>query len=311
MKAFDLRNVVLHEESKKTIANRAGSRTPKFMVYPMLEPVILEMAKLKPTWQFQAGGISRAAEDEDTVTFSFAAFTVVEDGETLGTIMREYTRRDYHIVIDNDRITAARERGRGYATTDAKKAITRIKKTFGRRSATERLSKASEAASTYIYNAEQRHRSKHSEHYSTFKAAAYEYVLGVGMAHFMEHVKSLPPSQCDKIMQAKEKADATYSDMTILEDMRARLGTDKSALIVRDMDKYIVRIGDKVELHDDNSLPVSLRGNLGMLKLVDKEHFIEGAGCRVSEEVFVVLIDPEDADNNNNDSSPNNVTEGE
>jgi hypothetical protein len=69
------------------------------------------------------------------------------------------------------------------------------------------------------------------------------------------------------------------------------------------MGQYIVRVGDNVQLYDDNTLPVEMRGKLGLLKLVEKEHFIDSAGCRVSEDVFVVVLDEE--------ASPNNVNQGE
>jgi hypothetical protein len=52
-------------------------------------------------------------------------------------------------------------------------------------------------------------------------------------------------------------------------------------------------VGDDVQLYDDNSLPETMRGKLGMLKLVDAEYFIENVGCRVNDEVFVVLMDEE------------------
>jgi hypothetical protein len=63
--------------------------------------------------------------------------------------------------------------------------------------------------------------------------------------------------------------------------------------VVKDGGKYLVKVGDDVQLYDDNSLPEIMRGRLGMLKLVEAEYFIEGVGCRVNDEVFVVLMDEE------------------
>jgi hypothetical protein len=44
------------------------------------------------------------------------------------------------------------------------------------------------------------------------------------------------------------------------------------------------------------TLPVELRGKLGMLKLVDNEAMVTGIGCRVSNEIFVLLMEEENND---------------
>jgi hypothetical protein len=65
----------------------------------------------------------------------------------------------------------------------------------------------------------------------------------------------------------------------------------KTALVVKDLGKYLVKIGDNVELYDDNTLPVDMRMKLGMLKLVNDEQYITDIGCKVSSEIFVLLVD--------------------
>jgi hypothetical protein len=53
----------------------------------------------------------------------------------------------------------------------------------------------------------------------------------------------------------------------------------------------MVKIGQDVQIYDDNTLPESMRGKLGMLKLVEAEHFISSVGCRINDEIFVVLTE--------------------
>ena len=52
-----------------------------------------------------------------------------------------------------------------------------------------------------------------------------------------------------------------------------------------------MRIGDNVELYDDNSLPLDVRMKMGMLKLVQDEEYLTDVGCRVTSEIFVLLVD--------------------
>ena len=61
--------------------------------------------------------------------------------------------------------------------------------------------------------------------------------------------------------------------------------------MVRDGNEYIVRQGNEVKVYNDESLPFEVRSKLGMLKLVDKGQMISDVGCKVDAEVFVVIPD--------------------
>lgn len=308
MRAMDLANVSMDNKTKEHINACASRQTPPVQVasvqaHRMLDEVICTMATLKPTWRFI--GSSSIVVRTEPLEYALCSFTVTEDGEELGTVMREYFGRsnEYKLVVSNSRIMTGRQRGRGYTTDDPKKAITKIKRTFGRKSVKERLAEASDKAGNYLSTAVSDHNYKYSDAQRLVINAARNWVMGDGFEKFMAYVhESMPEQKKAELLASNQKAEHLKAEMSILEDIRNRLGTQKSALIVRDMDQYIVRVGDNVQLHDDNTLPVQLRGKLGMLKLVDKEHFVEGAGSRVTDEVFVVLVD---------EDIPNNVSEGE
>lgn len=309
MKAMDLANVSMDNETKERINAYASRQTPPVQVssvqaHQMLDEVIRTMATLKPSWRFI--GSESIVMRSEPLEYALCSFTVTEDGEELGTVMREYVGRGHHgykLVVSNSRIMTGRQRGRGYTTDDPKKAITKIKRTFGRKSAKERLDDADTKARNYLHSAVIDHNHKHTDANRIVVSTARDWVMGAGFEKFMAYVhESMPEQKRAELIASKVKAEHFKAEMSILEDIRNRLGTQKSALIVRDMDQYIVRVGDNVQLHDDNTLPVQLRGKLGMLKLVDKEHFVEGAGSRVTDEVFVVLVD---------EDIPNNVSEGE
>lgn len=298
MLSVDLKNVVIDDDTKKRIATRTPiGGTAVVRTLPLLESVIKPLALLKPTWTFVATNVQYVSSHENV--FHLDGFDVFEGGEVLGHIRKEYARRDYKIHVSNERIARKRERGTGYSTEDPKKAIARIKKEFGRMTTTERINKAAEAASQYAYYAAAKHEQKLRPHSQALKEAALAYVSGPGFDTFLQYLKENEPHKHDLIVNAKAQHDNLRADMSVLEGIRDSLGSSKSALIVRDFEQYIVRIGDTVTLYDDNTLPVHLRGKLGLLKLVEKEHFVSGAGCRVSEEVFVVLVEDEATDSNN------------
>lgn len=293
MKAIELNNVKVGEATSKDIQGRlhAGEQAV-ISVHPQLEDVIRELAVLKPMWTFTGFDERRMSVVDGMVPFWISAFSVHEEGEVLGTITREYTRRDYHIVISNQRIKAGRERGKGYSTLDPKKAIAKVKQTFSRKKLTERLDEALAQTSDYIWAAVSKHANKHSDAKRRVANEAHDWVMGAGFNTFMAWAgTNMPAPKFNELTETVEKSTRYKAEMTVLEDMRSRIGTKKSALVVRDLDQYIVRIADSVQLYDDVTLPVSMRGRLGMLKLVEKEHFVEGAGCRVSDTVFLVILD--------------------
>ena len=81
--------------------------------------------------------------------------------------------------------------------------------------------------------------------------------------------------------------------MKTIERVQEDFSKNKTALVVKDTGKYLVKIGDKVDLYDDNTLPVDMRMKMGMLKLVEDEQYITDVGCKVTSEVFVLLVDKE------------------
>jgi hypothetical protein len=86
------------------------------------------------------------------------------------------------------------------------------------------------------------------------------------------------------------------ADMVTIQETTKAFQNQKTALVVLEGGKYIVKIRDNVQLYDDMTLPVELRGKLGMLKLVDNEAMVTGIGCRVSNEIFVLLMEEENND---------------
>lgn len=293
IKATQLRNVILSDDAKETIAKRTPAGfVSEYHLHQKLEPVIGEIAQLHPTWTFTAVSAIRDTQEDGIQNFKLMGFSVQADSEVLGTIAvdrggKNYT---YKILINCPRIQAARQRSGGYATEDSKKAIAKVKKMFNPMTATERVRKGSESAADYIQSAVYRHRSEVDKVRRTVHVAAQNYVRGPGFEQFMLYVTTqMDEGERAKVLCAKNTDAVLTDELAVLENLRDQLGTDKSVLVVRDMDKYIVRVGDNLELYDDNTLPAELRGKLGMLKLVDKEHFVSGAGCRVTDDVFVLV----------------------
>jgi hypothetical protein len=124
------------------------------------------------------------------------------------------------------------------------------------------------------------------------KAEMLAWVENNGYQTFMEFIeKEALLATKKKVLHAEEKIELLDTEMRTIERVQEEFTKSKTALVVKDLGKYLVKIGDNVELYDDNTLPVDMRMKLGMLKLVNDEQYITDIGCKVTSEIFVLLVD--------------------
>ena len=256
-------------------------------VHGLIDPVICRLATLNPLWTFRVTDTTTKFGGDKVAL----VFDVLEQGEKLGTIARNYRGGSHVIGISNDRIAKGRARGNTYNTTDADKAILKAKKMFYRLKPDERIAQATKDALLVMNEqAWNRDRSK-SQYENTIRKAALDYFHGDGFAHFMAYVKTQPPSVNAPILKAVEDIDRLKAEMLTIATVRDRFDKQETALVIKDSGKYLVKVLDNVQLYDDNTLPHEMRSKLGMLKLVEAETFLSSVGCRVNEEVFVLVLD--------------------
>jgi hypothetical protein len=218
-------------------------------------------------------------------------FTVREHGEELGRIGRQHYGSKYVIYVSNDRIAKSKTRSNGYRTVDADKAVLHAKKMFFKLKPNERIEKATKDAESVIST---QRRMKDRDHYhaeGAIRSAALDFIMGTGFSLFLEHIKTRTESERAKLEKAMEDKVRLSDEMMTIDKAKSAFENGKTALVIKDGGKYLVKIGDKVDLYDDNTLPDWMRGKLGMLKLVQAEQFVSDTGCRVNEETFVLMVE--------------------
>ena len=286
MNTLSLSNVVVGEDLQKSM-DKEGLKLSG--VYAMLDPVISRLASLNPLWTFVINssapsmGSSRVA----------SGFMVKLDGEELGQIGLSYMgQRGKVIAICNDRIGKGRQRSDSYRTVDADKAILMAKKMFGKMNPSERISKAKDAAERVVTRASWNKERERTQHQANVKNEMLVWAETKGHALFLEYLKAEAiPSLRHKVTVSMEKVELLDTEMKTIERVQEDFGKNKTALVVKDLGKYLVKIGDKVDLYEDNTLPLEMRMKVGMLKLVNDEQYLTNVGCKVSSEIFVLLVD--------------------
>lgn len=286
MNTLNLSNVVVGEDLQKSL-DKEGLKLSG--VLDLLDPVINRLASLNPLWTFVINNSGHSMGSSRTAS----GFTVKLDGEELGTIGMSYMgQRGKVIAICNDRIGRGRQRSDSYRTQDADKAILMAKKMFGKMNPSERISKAKDAAERVVTRASWNKERERTQHQSLVKNEMLAWVETKGHDMFMKYIKiEAIPSLKHKVTTSMEKVMLLDTEMKTIERVQEDFSKNKTALVVKDSGKYLVRIGDKVDLYDDNTLPLDMRMKMGMLKLVQDEEYLTDIGCKVTSEIFVLLVD--------------------
>lgn len=287
MNTLELNNVEL---STKVAKNVKESTRELKSVDKLIDPVVQRLAVLNPLWRFVVESVTF---DNSTEPQSLKAtdFKVMEVGEELGTISKEYHGRDYVIQISNERIGKERTRRGGYKTKDADKAILKAKKMFFKLKPNERIDKARKDASNVIQQQSRRKNNEKHDHANTIQTAAGRFIMGTGFSLFLEHIKTMAESEQIKIYKAQAEHERIGEEMLTIDKVKSQFENGKTALVIKDDGKYLVKIGDAIQLYDNNTLPDDMRGKLGMLKLVEAEAFVSNVGCRINDEVFVLVVE--------------------
>lgn len=273
---FALSNVEIHPDVQKKFQGEEKIENPPTDMCK----VVMHLAMANPLWRFIVRDISG---------MKATLFSVIDSGEEIGKIGRQYYRGDYKIALSNDRISDARERTSSYRTGDVDKAILMAKKMFFRLKPNERIDKAYEKAKQVMQNQWHDKQREHRYAEREIESSAVKFIMGTGFPLFLSYLDGLPEHEKKPMLKKMEQASNYKQDMMTIESIKEKFGSEHTALIIKDEGKYMVKIGQDVQIYDDNTLPVEMRGKLGMLKLVEAEHFVSSVGCRINDEIFVVL----------------------
>jgi hypothetical protein len=241
---------------------------------------------LYPLWRFVGSGHTGGQTNVWLTSFAVSC-----DGEHLGVIERNYVRRDYKIVVANERIKASMERGSEYATMSPDKAVAKVKKMFNPKTTQELAESVRAHIAKLAHNAEWKKQREEGDAKDFVARSAKKYVMGDGFETFMNHVKEHYPAQeYDRLLENQEIAVKAKEECLTITAVKEVIATGKSgAVVTRRGGMYVVQQGDKLEICDDNTLPEWVRNKIGLLKLIEPEQFVSNSGMRATEDVFVII----------------------
>lgn len=271
-------NILFTPDQQKSVSNSPDFDGSIRFSNSVMDEVVLSLAQSNPTWRIRmCGGYISGS------TFKCEEVEVCIDGEAVGRIGSSYVRGRCGVSLDGHKLP---DRVR---TGDVKRALAVCRKAFVKRNTTEMIDHAVREASSTVHSVAYSFGTKLHKLRQELTPLALSYALEMNRENFEKWV---PASSLDTI----RKFDEGALHMQTIESVKAAMNNDKHALVIRDGERYIVKQGDNVALYAPHELPEYMRGKVGMLKLCEDSQMVDNVGCRVSEEVFVILED-EGADN--------------
>jgi hypothetical protein len=239
--------------------------------------LFVRLATIRPSWKFKVIDLAYDGKTIDSIK-------IFCNGEELGEVRWHWFRNDYGFLITNDRLRKLRERRSSYCTHDATKALAAIKKHFFAKSTSERFDKVEELTRRLLDRQKSDKEHKVRELYSSVRDSSVIFANSV-REQFVEFLKT---TNKQNLLPEYEQRRA---EMLTIDQARKAFASQECALVLREGAHYVVKVRDKVEIFDDTTLPAWMRGKLGLLKLVEDDNVIQGVGCRVDPECFVLLLD--------------------
>ena len=249
-----------------------------------LAPLAYEAAKKFPKWVFR-GAPQWGYDDKMEVP----KLSVYENREKIGTLSINTTQTGTKYVIENDRIKSTRKRGDAVQTGDIKKALALMAKTFGAKTIEEK----SRAAYDKLAGALGSSHSSKTMDYNNAVSALLRHLTVYALENFEVTAAAAIAAggnakQISGIPETRDDRDTVSTIHNALHGKRGRF-------VMIDGNDYVVSksLDFEPELYSSGNLPAPIKLGIGMLKLLEDNHFMKDVGFRLNATTFYVLAEPD------------------
>lgn len=253
-------------------------------VHEDIQPFIDALAVKYPQWEFVSTGVRYTGDNNETAkSIRFAVFNDANPREQVGEIKGDYKYGDDgkkipSYVVYNQRLAHDRERGHQLETIKLPLAMKAVHKYFNPPPVTALLEQVM-TRGVGQFN----HLVAHKERL----ARNTEYQLQVSKEQFIKanwdkYLDSLADTLLNVACKYKEEFDEYLRLFNVQRNNHAL------AVVIQN-DKYVVSCNDKITTYDVNTIPIDLRAQLGLLKLMEENDVLEDVGVRTKDGFLVFL----------------------
>jgi hypothetical protein len=253
-------------------------------VHPDMRDLIDRLTSKKPNWEFICANTGSRNPAGDRYVYS--KFEIREMGEELGWINKETNWRDssFSYIFDNERLKAARKRTSYTKSKDVKKAAKLICDNFYTRTPAELMKEVRQTLYARVSN----NANRLSYDVRDTKSKLLEDFLKFAMANQDRFVDTI---QTEKGKQLAVQLPDMIEKAKNSEDMRIANTSNKGAYVIERGNMFLVSRNESSEVvaYTLEDLPIGIKGDVALLKLVGNGEYIAGVGTRGTDNTFYVL----------------------
>lgn len=253
-------------------------------VHEDIQPFIDALAVKYPQWEFVATGVRYTGDNnEEAKSIRFAVFNDANPREQVGEIKGDYKynndgKRLPSYIVYNQRLAHDRERGHRLETTKLSVAMKAVHKYFNPPPVTALLEQVmTRGVGQFNHAVAHKERLARNTEYS-LQASKEEFIK----ANWDKYLDSLADTLLNVAHKYKEEFDEYLRLFNIQRNNYAL------AVVIQN-DKYVVSCNDKIITYDVNTIPIDLRAQLGLLKLIEEGEVLEDVGVRTKDGFLVFL----------------------
>lgn len=265
--------------------NTSYDNPPKDIdVHEDIQPFIDALAVKYPHWEFVADGVRyTGTNNEIQKATRFKVFNDANPREQIGEVLcsHKVTNDDKRVpsyVVYNRRLAQDRERGHKLETIKLPVAMKAVHKYFNPPPVVEILENViTRGVGQYRHAVAHKERAVRNTSYH-LEESQKKYVRDNWAAY-----KATLGNMTLEIAEKYERESDEYVRFAKQEEYN-----DFYAVVIQN-DKYVVSCNDKVTTYDVNTIPIDLRAQIGLLKLVEEGEVLEDVGVR-TKDGFVVFL---------------------
>lgn len=269
-----------------------GAEHKPCVVHPQLLPVVLEINKKRPQWQF-IGKSAKGVSINNVWKLAVSSLVVLEKNEVLGVldITSRYSRRGVKQVVEvkNERITEKRSRSGGFKTQNPAAAATKALKMFRPKTESERMQKAQLAIQAFVDESVLiTHRLVRSS-YACFSSLVEDAIVA---SPYLDPLMEVARRHASKEQQEfLDVLVTSRQDKVAMKQVADSAAKQEGATVLVDGGDYVVSGKDGLRTHTTDTLPDWIKPKLGMLKLLEGKKVVPGIGIRLYDNTFFVVED--------------------
>ncbi len=293
-----LDNIILGTQEQQ-LADKSIVQMPVTM-RPRTQEFVEAIARKHPTWRFTPNYVSRNYENVDIngriysqVSELIATeFTVAQGKDELGKIGAEYWGAN-KFTITNKRIAKQRERGSVTRTSDLKKAIKLVEKTFFPKTDTEVLKELKNNAIERLSNYTRKNKYDLDGVWRNMQRTALLFIK--------ENMNEYKAFSAHVTIDGLDKFDEIWEARSVSQSLEDNFNDGKASMVTIMGDVFYFSFAKDetppIAFERDNVSP-EVKKRIGMLKLLNIGQAIENIGLKCEDDVFIINM-------------PNIVSQGE